>query len=268
MRGAPRLGLALLGGLLVLAILVPFVAQDPNLQPALADGTLKAPSAAHWLGTDQFSRDVFARLAHGARASLTVASIAVSVAALLGMLIGVTAGMAGPFLGGMLRRLIDIGLAVPRVVVLLVLLTMAGTLPLPLFALVLGLTGWPPLARLVRGETLRLRHAPFVEAARALGADPRRIALRDILPGAIPPLLVATTLGTADAILLEAGLSFLGLGMRPPASTWGGMLLEARDHLGSAPWLLLAPGIALVLATATATLLGDALRRSLNPDQR
>jgi peptide/nickel transport system permease protein len=267
-RRRPRLGLALLVGLLVLAILVPFVAQDPNLQPALADGTLKAPSAAHWLGTDQLSRDVFSRLAHGARASLTVASIAVSVAALLGMLIGVTAGMAGPLLAGMLRRLIDIGLAVPRVVVLLVLLTMAGTLPLPLFALVLGLTGWPPLARMVRGETLRLRHAPFVEAAHALGADPRRIALRDILPGAIPPLLVATTLGTADAILLEAGLSFLGLGMQPPASTWGGMLLEARDYLGTAPWLLLAPGLALVLATATATLLGDALRRSLNPDHR
>lgn len=268
MRGRPRLGLALLAALLVLAIVVPFVAQDPNLQPALADGTLAAPSAAHWLGTDQFSRDVFARLAHGARASLTVATIAVTVAAVLGMVVGVIAGVAGPLVGGIFRRVIDIGLALPRVVVLLVLLAAVGTLPLPLFALVLGLTGWPPLARLVRGETLRLRQAPFVEAARALGAEPHRIALREILPGALPPLFVAATLGTADAILLEAGLSFLGLGIRPPEASWGGMLLEARDHLGAAPWLLLAPGIALVLATATATLLGDALRRSLNPDQR
>ncbi len=114
MRGRPRLGLALLAALLVLAIFVPFVAQDPNLQPALADGTLASPSAAHWLGTDQFSRDVFARLAHGARASLTVATIAVTVAAVLGMVLGVIAGVAGPVVGGVLRRVIDIGLALPR----------------------------------------------------------------------------------------------------------------------------------------------------------
>ncbi|MBK7596919.1 MAG: ABC transporter permease [Gemmatimonadetes bacterium] len=268
MTPRPRLSLALLAALLSLAVVGPLLAPDPNAQPALANGSLAAPSAAHWLGTDQFSRDVFARLAHGARASLTVASIAVSVSALLGMLIGVAAGVSGPLVGGMLRRLIDIGLALPRVVVLLVLLAAVGTLPLPLFALVLGLTGWPSLARLVRGETLRLRQTPFVDAARALGAPPARIALHEILPGALPPLLVAATLGTADAILLEAGLSFLGLGIRPPEASWGGMLLEARDHLGAAPWLLLAPGIALVLATATATLLGDALRRSLNPDHR
>jgi ABC-type dipeptide/oligopeptide/nickel transport system permease subunit len=268
MMRSRRVGLGLLAALVALALVGPLVGPDPNVQPALASGSLAAPSAAHWLGTDQYSRDVFARVAHGARTSLTVAVVAVSVAAILGMVIGLIAGMAGSLLGGVLRRAIDIALALPRVVVLLVLLATAGTLPLPLFALVLGLTGWPALARLVRGETLRLRHAPYVEAARALGAEPRRVALREILPGAIPPLLVAATLGTADAILLEAGLSFLGLGIQPPAPSWGGMLLEARDYLGTAPWLLLAPGLALVLATATATLLGDALRHSLHPDQR
>lgn len=268
MKQPLRWGLGLLAALLTLALVGPLVAPNPNVQPALATGSLAGPSAAHWLGTDQFSRDIFARLAHGARASLTVAAIAVTVAAFLGMIVGLLAGTAGPLLGGMLRRVIDISLALPRIVVLLVLLATAGTLPLPLFALVLGLTGWPALARLVRGETLRLRTAPFVDAARALGADAGRIAWREILPGALPPLLVAATLGTADAILLEAGLSFLGLGIQPPDPSWGGMLVEARDHLGTAPWLLLAPGIALVLATATATLLGDALRRSLNPDQR
>ena len=268
MTRRPRLGLVLLVTLLLLALVGPLIAPDPNLQPAIADGTLAAPSTAHWLGTDQFSRDVFARLAHGARASLTVAAIAVGVAALLGLVIGLVAGVAGPVIGGLLRRVIDIGLALPRVVVLLVLLAAVGTLPLPLFALVLGLTGWPSLARLVRGETLRLRQAMFVDAAKALGATPSRIAFRELLPGAIPPLLVAAALGTADAMLLEAGLSFLGLGIQPPAPSWGGMLLEARDHLGTAPWLLFAPGAALVLATATATLLGDALRRSLNPGQQ
>ncbi len=261
-------GLGLLAALLLLALLGPLVAMDPNLQPALGDGTLAAPSIAHWLGTDQWSRDVFARLAHGARASLLVAVVAVSVAALLGVIIGLAAGVAGPWMAGVLRRVIDVGLALPRVVVLLVLLAALGTLPLPLFAVVLGVTGWPSLARLVRGEALRLRHAPFVAAARALGASPVRVAFREILPGALPPLLVAAAFGTADAMLLEAGLSFLGLGIRPPSPSWGGMLLEARDYLGTAPWLLLAPGIALVLATATATLLGDALRRSLTPDQR
>ena len=263
-----RLPCALLAILLVLAVIGPLVTPDPNVMPALADGTLAAPSAAHWLGTDQFSRDVLARLAHGARASLTVVVIAVGVATLLGTLIGLAAGAGGPVVAGTLRRLIDLGLALPRVVVLLILLAAVGTLPLPLFAALLGATGWPALARLVRGETLRLRQAPFVLAARALGASPGRIGLRVILPGALPPLLVAAALGTADVILLEAGLSFLGLGIRPPAPSWGGMLLEARDHLAAAPWLLLAPGTALVLTTATATLLADALRRSLNPDQR
>jgi len=268
MTTTARVGIAALGVLLLLALVGPLVAPDPNLQPDLINGALTAPSAAHWLGTDQFSRDVFARLAHGARASLAVAAIAVSVATLVGTLIGLGAGAAGALPGEMLRRLIDIGLAIPRIVVLLILLASIGTLPLPLFAAVLGATGWPAVARLVRGETLRLRQAPFVVAARALGANPPRIALREILPGALSPVFVAAALGTADAILLEAGLSFLGLGIQPPAPSWGGMLLEARDHLGTAPWLLLAPGAALVLATATATLLGDTLRRSLNPDQQ
>lgn len=268
MTTTARVGLAALGALLLLALVGPFMAPDPNLQPDLARGALAAPSLVHWLGTDQFSRDVFARLAHGARASLAVAVIAVSVATLLGTVVGLAAGAAGALSGEMLRRLIDIGLAIPRVVVLLILLASIGTLPLPLFAAVLGATGWPAVARLVRGETLRLRQAPFVTAARALGADAPRLAWREILPGALSPVFVAAALGTADAMLLEAGLSFLGLGILPPTPSWGGMLLEAREHLGTAPWLLLAPGLALVLATATATLLGDALRRSLNPDQQ
>lgn len=263
-----RATVLLLGGLLLLAVLGPLLAPDPNLMPALAEGTLAPLSSAHWLGTDQFSRDVFSRLAHGARTSLLIALVATGVAAALGMLIGLAAGAAGPRLGGILRRGIDIGLAVPRVVVLLILLAALGTLAVPVFAVVLGLTGWPAMARLVRGETLRLREAPYVHAARALGATPQRVALREILPGAMPPLLVAAAFGAADAILLEAGLSFLGLGIRPPAPSWGGMLLEARDFLGTAPWLLLAPGTALVLTTVLATLLGDALRRSLNPDQQ
>ncbi len=263
-----KFGLGLLALLTLLAVVGPLVAADPNAQRDLLNGTLQPPSLAHLLGTDEFSRDVFSRLASGARISLGVAVVAVAVAAFLGMVIGLAAGASDGGLSGLLRRCIDIGLAVPRIVVLLVLLSAIGTVPMWLFALVLGATGWPAMARLIRGETLRLRHAQFVAAARALGAPEVRILWREILPGALPPVLVAATLGVADAMLLEAGLSFLGLGAPPPAASWGGMLLESRSVMAVAPWLVLAPGLALVAATSAATLLGDALRRRLQPDAK
>jgi peptide/nickel transport system permease protein len=266
MKNQTKIGLGLVTLLALLAIVGPFVAGDPDAQRELATGTLQAPSAAHPLGTDEFSRDVFARLAHGAGISLAVGLIAVSVAAVLGMLIGLWAGARDGVLGGVLRRTIDLGLAVPRIVVLLVLLSAIGTVPIWLFAVVLGATGWPAMARLIRGETLRLRNAQYVTAARALGAPEGWILWREILPGALPPLLVAATLGIADAMLLEAGLSFLGLGAPPPAASWGGMLFESRSVMALAPWMVLAPGTALVVATSAATLLGDALRRRLQPD--
>ncbi len=263
-----RVGLALAGLLALMAVVGPWIAADPLAQPDLVGGRLQPPSPAHWLGTDQYSRDVFARLVAGARTSLGIATIAVSVALALGTMIGVLAGSTEGWLAATLRRIIDLALAVPRVIVLLVLLASVGALHDMVLALVLGATGWPAIARLVRGETLRLRRVPYVTAAHALGAPTGRILLREIVPGAVAPALVATALGVADAILLEAGLSFLGLGVRPPAPSWGGMILDAQDHLATAPWLLLAPTLALVVATTAATLLGDALRRSLQPDTR
>ncbi|MGH7583831.1 MAG: ABC transporter permease [Gemmatimonadales bacterium] len=261
-----RAGIALLITLAAFAIVVPLVAPDPLAPSDLLHGTLRAPSGAHLLGTDQFSRDVLARLAYGARISLGVAAIAVSIAAAIGAALGLAAGAAAGGLARLLGGLIDLALAVPRLIVLLVLLAALGRLPAPALGLVLGLTGWPAVARLVRGETLRLRHAHYVTAARALGATPGRVVWRDIFPGTVPALLVASSLGLADAVLLEAGLSFIGVGVRPPAPSWGGMLFEARDHLTDAPWLLIAPSLALVAATFAATLLGDALRRSLQPE--
>lgn len=266
MRTATKVGFGLLSLLALLAIVGPFITGDPDAQLDLLNGTLQAPSAAHLLGTDEFSRDVLARLAHGAGISLGVGFLAIAVAALLGIVIGLWAGGTDGVVSRLLDRGINLGLAIPRIVVLLVLLSAVGTLPMWLFAVVLGATGWPAMARLVRGETLRLRHAPFVAAARALGAPERRILGREILPGALPPLLVAATLGVADAMLLEAGLSFLGLGAAPPAASWGGMLLESRSVMAVAPWMVLAPGAALVAATSAATLLGDALHRRLQPD--
>ena len=263
-----RIGIGLVALLALFAILGPLVSPDPNLQPDLVNGTLLGPSGIHWLGTDQFSRDIFARLAYGARISLGVALVAVLVAATLGTLIGLAAGSSDGFWSQMWLRLINLGLALPRVVVLLVLLAAVGTLKLGIFAVVIGLTGWPSIARLVRGETLRLRNATYVTAAEALGAPRERILLHEILPGTLPPVLIAATLGVADAILLEAGLSFLGRGVPAPWPSWGGMILDAREYLSSAPMLLLAPAAALVAATTRATMLGDAGRRLLQPDAK
>ncbi len=268
MTGAGRAGLACATLVGLLALVGPLVAGDPLQQHDLLQAALQPPSAAHWLGTDQHARDVFARLAHGARLSLAVAAIAVTLATSLGLAIGLLAGGVRGLVGGVLSRMIDLGLAVPRVVILLLVVAAVGALPAPLLGVALGATGWPAIARLVRGEALRLREQEFVQAAVALGAHPTRILARELLPGTLPATLVAATLGVADVLLLEAGLSFLGLGIRPPAPTWGGMILEAREFLGAAPWLLLAPGLALVLATAAATLLGDALRERLRVGRR
>ena len=268
MTSQGRIGLALLLALAVFAVVGPMIAADPVAQPDPIHGALLLPSVAHWLGTDQLSRDIFARLAYGARISLAIAAVAVAVAALIGATLGVAAGSSQGLVGRLLQHLINLGLALPRIIVLLVVLAAVGRLSPPLLGVVLGLTGWPAVARLVRGETLRLVGAPYVAAAHALGAPRARVLLRDILPGTIPALLVATTLGVADAILLEAGLSFIGVGVRPPDPSWGGMILDARDYLANAPWLLVAPCVALVLATSAATLLGEALRRSLQPEIR
>ena len=266
MRGQTRLGVFLLGTMLLLALLGPILTVSPYTQANLLRDALLPPSGSHWFGTDQFARDVFARLAWGARNSLAIAAIAVSVATAIGTMLGLVAGSRDAFLGGILRRVIDVGLALPRIIVLLVLIAATGKLSVVELAIVIGLTGWPGIARLVRGETLRLRHAPYVVAARALGATPARVLFRDIFPGTLAPVLVAATLGVADAILLEAGLSFIGLGLPQPEPSWGGMMLEARDVIAQAPWLLFFPAAALVMVTSAATLLGDALRRTLQPD--
>lgn len=262
-----KAGLVALVALALFAIVGPWMAGDPNSLD-LAGGPLLGPSGAHWFGTDQLGRDVFARLAVGARISLVVATLAVAVAAAAGIAFGVAAATLPGIAGRTVERAIDLGLALPRLIVLLVVLAALGRVHYALLGVILGATGWPAVARLVRGEALRLDHAQHVSAARALGSPPVRVVWHEILPGTLPAVLVASTLGLADAILLEAGLSFIGVGVRPPDASWGGMLYEARDYIGTAPWLVFVPCVALVAATSAATLLGDALRRSLQPETR
>src|ERR1051326_6974968 len=211
-------------------------------QAPLHAGLERAAAALqHLFGTAQLNRDILARVANGGRISLSVAALAVLVSLTLGCAVGLIAGYAGGGGDLVLMRIVDACLAIPRLFVLLLLLVVWERIPLWALIVVLGATGWFATSRLVRGEVLRLRGEPFVQAARGLGAGPWRTIPRPLLPTA-GPVLVAATLGVGDVILLEAGLSFLGLGVQPPTPTWGGMVLDARPFLLSAPWTALFPG--------------------------
>jgi peptide/nickel transport system permease protein len=260
-----RAGLLLLLGIMLLALVLPPLLDDPYAQPDLLAGTSQAPSGAHPFGTDGLSRDVLSRTVTGARWSLGIALPAVALATMLGTLVGLAAGTLGGVPDTVLMRLVDALLAIPRLFVLLLLLAATDRLPAWGIAAAIGATGWFGLARLVRGEAQRLRGAEFAQAAHALGASRTRIALRHLLPNVAGPISVAATVLLADTILLEAGLGFLGLGIQPPTPTWGAMLLEGRSTLATAPWASIFPGLALVLTVLGAHLSADALRAALDP---
>lgn len=261
--------LATLSLLVIGAILVPVLApSDPRVIGDVIALRLLPPLATdpsgylHLLGTDAFGRDIFARMMLAARVSLTV-GVAGSV---LAGLVGIVVGAGAAWLGGATDRFAmgasDALLAIPRLILLLVC---ASLWPpgITMVIVVLMATGWMGVARLVRAEALGVRGRPFVEAARALGASPRRLLWRHIIPNALGPAVVAITLGVGSAILLESGLSFLGLGIQPPRPSWGNMISDGREAIVMAPWVALAPGIALIITVLACTLLGDALRDRL-----
>lgn len=266
-RPAGRAGVVLLGLIAAGAIIGPWLLPDPLAQPDVLGGAALPPGPGHPFGTDELSRDVLARVAAGGRISLAVAILAVALSLTVGLAVGLAAGALGGAVDAVTMRVVDAALAVPRL--FLVLLVLAAWDRVPVWALVLmiGGTGWLGASRLVRGEVLRLRTEPFVEAAAALGASRRRIILRHLLPNTLPPLLVAATLGVGDVILLEAGLSFLGLGIQPPTPSWGGMILDARYTFTTAPWIGFFPGLAIVVTVLAANLFGEALRAALDPRQ-
>ena len=264
------LGLAILLGAALVAVLAPAVAGDPIAQHDIVATRFLPPLSSdlhgrfHLLGTDRFGRDVWARLAYGARVSLGVGTLAVLVSVLVGVGIGAAAGFWRGWTSTLLLGVTDFALALPRVVLLLLLASLwepsAG-----LVILVLGLTGWMTIARLVHGEVRALAVRPFVEGAVGLGASDLRVLVRHVLPNAMTPVIVAAALGLGNAIMLEAGLSFLGLGVQPPTPSWGNLIASGRDTLVNAPWVAAAPGVALVLVVVGATLLGDAVRDRLDP---
>jgi peptide/nickel transport system permease protein len=267
-------GAALLAGAMFVALLAPALTSgDPARQHdvvatrLLAPGTTDRFGAFHLLGTDRLGRDVWTRLAYGARVSLAVGTLAVVLSVVIGVGVGAAAGLARGWPSRALLALTDFALAVPRVVLLL-LLAALWTPSVTLVVLVLGITGWMPLARLVYGETRGLLVRPFAESALALGAGRVRLLARHLLPNVLTPIVVAAALGIGNAILLEAGLSFLGLGVQPPAASWGNMIAAGRDALMDAPWIAGAPGVALVLVVVACTLLGDALQARIAPQAR
>ena len=263
-------GLTVLAAAVAVALFAPVVAGDPIAQPDIVATRFLPPLSSdvhgtfHPLGTDRFGRDVWARLAYGARVSLGVGTLAVLVSLLVGVAVGAAAGFWHGWPATILLGLTDFALALPRVVLLLLLASLwqpsAG-----LVIVVLGLTGWMTIARLVHGEVRALAVRPFVEGAVGLGASDLRVLVRHILPNAMTPVIVAAALGLGNAIMLEAGLSFLGLGVQPPTPSWGNLIASGRDTLVNAPWVAAAPGVALVMVVVGATLLGDAVRDRLDP---
>jgi len=252
------IGFVVVGALALAAVAL---AGDPDRTEIGA--RLAAPSAAHWLGQDALGRDVLARLLYGARVSFAVAVVAVTLSLVVGVALGATAALAGGWTDLVIARTIDVVLAFPGLLLAIALAAVRGPGVANVVA-ALALLGWTGYARLTRGEIARFRQTTFAEAARALGASPTRLALRHLLPFATPAVLVQATFGLSAAIVAEASLSFLGLGVPPPTPSWGSMLDEGREFLLVAPHLVIAPGVALAATVLVLQLAGDRLRDRLD----
>ena len=262
--------LAVLALFVLAALLAPLVAPyAPNAQPDIVALARLAPSRAHPFGTDMFSRDVLSRVIYGARISLGVAALAIVLAMSVGTAWGALAGFAGGAVDSVMMRIIDALLAVPRILILLLLVGLWGSLSLPSLILVLGLTGWFGTSRLVRERVRALSRQDFTLAARAMGARNRRILWKHVLPNTLSPVIVAATLGIGNVIVLEAALSYLGIGVRPPHASWGNIIQEGADQIAGSWWIALFPGLAMLVTVIAFNILGDALRDALDPrDER
>jgi peptide/nickel transport system permease protein len=261
-------GLAVMALLYWVTLLAPFLAPyDPNVQGNIVLERYLSPSGEHLMGTDKFGRDVLSRILYGARISLTIGFLAVAISITLGTLVGAVAGYFRGWVDGVIARFIDMLLSIPRLVLILVVVAIFRP-EIWIVIVVLGLTGWEGSARIVRGQFLQLRELEFVQASRALGYSNGRIILRHILPNTLAPIIVIATLNIGNTILLEAALSFLGLGVQPPTPSWGSMVNDGRDAMITAWWISTFPGLAIVLTVVSFNLLGDGLRDALDPRLR
>jgi peptide/nickel transport system permease protein len=254
--------------LYLIALLTPFLAPaDPTALGNLATELLAAPGGAHPLGTDHFARDVLSRVLYGARVSLSIGFVAVAISITIGTLLGAVAGYLGRWVDTVIMRFVDMVISFPQLVLLITIIALFEP-SIFLIVAVLGLTQWTGTARLVRGEVLSLREREYVQAARALGFSRRRIILSHLIPNVLGPVIVAATLGIGNTIVLEAGLSFLGLGVQPPTPSWGTMVADGRSVMLQAWWISTFPGLAIVVTVLCFNLVGDGLRDALDPRLR
>lgn len=258
-------GLGILVILVLLALFADVIADYDTvvIKQNLAN-RLKGPSAEHWLGTDEFGRDIFARLVHGARVSLKVGIIAVGISIILGGILGALAGFYGGRIDNIIMRIMDVFLAVPSILLAIAIVSALGPSIINLMVAI-SISSVPRYARIVRASVLSIRDQEFIEAARAIGANNARIIFRHIIPNSLAPVIVQGTLGVASAILSTAGLSFIGLGIQPPAPEWGSMLSGGRQYLRYAWWVTTFPGVAIMITILSLNLLGDGLRDALDP---
>ncbi len=265
-RRAALLGVAIVLGFIVLALGAPWIAPlDPI---ATSWGAIrKAPSAAHWFGTDEIGRDVLSRVIWGTRASLLAGVVSVSISLMLGVPIGLAAGFMGGAVDTVISRSTDAFFACPFLIRAIALAAFLGP-SLSNAMIAIGVSATPIFVRLTRAQVINVKVEDYIEAARAVGNPPWRIALRHVLPNITAPLIVQATLAIAAAVIAEASLSFLGLGQQPPAPSWGSMLNTAKNYVDNAPWIAIWPGLSIFLLVLAFNLVGDGLRDALDPRQR
>ncbi len=256
-------GFVVVALLVVLAVLAPRLSpHNPSMQNLLE--RLQGPSADHWMGTDDLGRDVFSRLVLGTRISLSVGFVAVGISLSVGTVLGLCAGFFRGRLESFIMRFVDVMLSIPTIFLILAVLAFLGP-SIYNVMVVIGLTSWPGLTRLVRGECLSVREREYIQAAQIAGVPTGRLLFVHILPNVIAPILVSATLGVGGAVLTESALSFLGLGVQPPQPSWGNILAIGRDYLHIAWWLLLFPTLAILITVLAFNLLGEGLRDVLDP---
>jgi len=265
-RKSAVLGLVIIVLFVAVAVFAPLIAPyDPTQQSWTS--IRKPPSWQHWFGTDESGRDLFARVIHGARASLLAGVVSISIALSLGVPVGLLAGYGGRWIDAVIGRITDAMLAIPFLILAIALAAFLGP-SLQNAMIAIGLTATPIFVRLTRGQVMAVKVEDYVEAARAVGNPPVRIAVKHILPNILPALIVQATISIATAIIAEASLSFLGLGQQPPAPSWGSMLNTAQRFLTNAPWMAVWPGLAIFLTVLSFNILGDGLRDALDPKER
>ncbi|HEY7192447.1 MAG TPA: ABC transporter permease [Gemmatimonadales bacterium] len=262
-------GLGILAFLVIVALAAPLIAPfDPNRQLDIVHLKNQPPSWTFLLGTDVLSRDVWSRAVYGARVSLGIGALGALMAVSLGTLVGAVAGYYQRWVDAVLMRGVDVGLALPRIFILLMAVALWDGLPFTALVIAIGLTSWFGTSRLVRAEVLSLRQQDFVVAARALGAQTGRIIFRHVLPNAAAPIIVSAALGVGNVLLLEASLSFLGIGVKPPDPTWGNMIADNAPSIYTAPWCTVVPGLAIALVVMSLNAVADGVQDALDPHER